>query len=259
MTHNTDNFDFQELRGQYKLLGDTLEKQGDIDDELINEAVRKRLSDVKKRYRFDLWFNLAMTLLAALILLIFVKWQLAVSLAAAGALGFFRQRKEYQMLDFDKWCGLSMAEAREKVAEFKKSVFRLNLLMFIPLVLLLVFGLLYIDLSAEERVYAVAFIILLGVVGSYVGAKRSVGEANYILSEVEDIRRSENNEIPPERKRARDSFPILLGTYIACFILAAVLFRICLPSVNSFLLIALTGTLLGELVLNLIDRKMRKK
>ncbi len=259
MTQNTDNFDFQELRDQYRLLEERLDRQGEVDDELISEAVNKKLAAVNKNHKINLWYNLIITLLASLMLLICIRWQLAIPLAVAGLLGFYRQRKQYQMMDFDKWCGLSMADAREKVAEFKKASIRLNMLVYIPLVLLLVFGLYYLDLSRGEQIWAVALVIILGFVASFISTQRSTLEVNDILSDVEEIRNNAGQDVPVKRKRVRDSFPILFGTYLACYIFVGVIWRVLFPSFKEFFVIVLAGIILAELILALIDRRMRKK
>ncbi len=163
------------------------------------------------------------------------------------------------MLDFDKWCGLSMAEARKKVAEFKKSSIRLNLLVFIPLVLLLVFALCYLDLSRKELIWSVAFVIILGFVASFVSTKRSALEVNDILSDVEEIKKNAGQDIPVKRKRVRDSFPILFGVYLASYIIVTVIWKVFFPFFKESFVIVLAGVILAELILAIIDRKMRKK
>ncbi len=266
MTHNTDNFDFQELRGWYKLLEDTLEKQGDVNYAQIKEAIDSKLEGINRGYKYRPYLNLIVIPLSVLFYFLDFGWLYICTLNFVALLGFFIKRKAYKMLEFEKWCTLNMAEARERIVNYRKWSRKLDMILYIPAVALGVWTIFLAGDSLWDGWTTVIVITIAGLLGIVFGEKEEYKELNEALKEVAEVVGDEVVVSEVEEKGnepVRYSWIVRFLVYLFSFgIFVALLFLLPIPkNVASGMIAIALGYPVASLIFNLLDRidRHRKK
>ena len=123
---NLDFAELQELKNQFSLLNEKLEKQRIINEELIQESMKEKLSYIEKWYRD----KLIVCLVAAPIASIFFygkyitegfgHWGFSLMILVIGLLEFFLDRKSYKALDVKNLSNMNMTQATENIIKHKQ-------------------------------------------------------------------------------------------------------------------------------------------
>jgi hypothetical protein len=122
MTQREMDFgEFEELKKQFGLLDEKLEKQRIISEDIVNGAIEEKLSHVETWYRNRFRTSLISAPVASIVLFAMYidmgveYWGLSLFVLAVGLLEYFLNRRCYKALDIDRLPSMTMTEARERV------------------------------------------------------------------------------------------------------------------------------------------------
>ena len=122
MTQREMDFgEFEELKKQFGLLDEKLEKQRIISEDIVNGAIEEKLSRVETWYRNRFRTSLISAPVASIVLFAMYidmgveYWGLSLFVLAVGLLEYFLNRRCYKALDIDRLPSMTMTEARERV------------------------------------------------------------------------------------------------------------------------------------------------
>ena len=145
---NLDFEELQELKNQFNLLDVKLEKQRIINEEMIQESMKEKLSYIEKWYRD----KLIVCLVAAPIASIFFygkyitegfgHWGFSLMILVIGLLEFFLDRKSYKALDVKNLSNMNMTQATENIIKHKQLRNMTNKISILPLIILTIWTIL---------------------------------------------------------------------------------------------------------------------
>ena len=141
---NLDFAELQELKNQFNLLDMKLEKQRIINEEMIQESMKEKLSYIERWYRD----RLIVCLVAAPIASIFFygkyitegfgHWGFSLMILVIGLLEFFLDRKSYKALDVKNLSNMNMTQATENIIKHKQLRNMTNKILILPLIALII-------------------------------------------------------------------------------------------------------------------------
>ena len=145
---NLDFEELQELKNQFNLLDMKLEKQRIINEEMIQESMKEKLSYIEKWYRD----RLIVCLVAAPIASIFFygkyitegfgHWGFSLMILVIGLLEFFLDRKSYKALDVKNLSNMNMTQATENIIKHKQLRNMTNKISILPYIILTIWTIL---------------------------------------------------------------------------------------------------------------------
>ena len=145
---NLDFEELQELKNQFNLLDMKLEKQRIINEEMIQESMKEKLSYIEKWYRD----KLIVCLVAAPIASIFFygkyitegfgHWGFSLMILVIGLLEFFLDRKSYKALDVKNLSNMNMTQATENIIKHKQLRNMTNKISILPYIILTIWTIL---------------------------------------------------------------------------------------------------------------------
>ena len=145
---NLDFEELQELKNQFSLLNEKLEKQRIINEEMIQESMKEKLSYIEKWYRD----KLIVCLVAAPIASIFFygkyitegfgHWGFSLMILVIGLLEFFLDRKSYKALDVKNLSNMNMTQATENIIKHKQLRNMTNKISILPFIILTIWTIL---------------------------------------------------------------------------------------------------------------------
>lgn len=188
----TMNFaELQELREQFKILNDKLEKQAIINDNLIQESIKNKLSYVDKTFRLYVITEVIISPLL-IALLVFYKATLAmwIFIAVALIVEMILYRREYRKLDTKGLMSLGHIDAVERVATFKKNLKTITYVMLIPAIILFI---LFVGLVTDYKfdmgsVIYYSIFIMLALTYEFVRSKKMFSRLDAVLKQIKELR-----------------------------------------------------------------------
>ena len=145
---NLDFTELQELKNQFSLLNEKLEKQRIINEEMIQESMKEKLSYIERWYRD----RLIVCLVAAPIASIFFygkyitegfgHWGFSLMILVIGLLEFFLDRKSYKALDVKNLSNMNMTQATENIIKHKQLRNMTNKISILPFIILTIWTIL---------------------------------------------------------------------------------------------------------------------
>ena len=139
---NLDLSELQELKNQFSMLDMKLEKQRIINEEMIQESMREKLSYIERWYRYRLRTSLVAAPVVSIVSMAAGHWGFGILILLTGLLEFFLNRKAYLALDTENLPGMNMTEATEMVIRHKQLRSATNKILAIPLIALIVWTIL---------------------------------------------------------------------------------------------------------------------
>ena len=145
---NLDFTELQELKNQFSLLNEKLEKQRIINEELIQESMKEKLSYIERWYQYRLR---VCTIAAPIVSFIFMAryinegfghWGFSLLILLTGLIELYLDRKSYQALDIKNIPNLSMTEATENVTKHRHLIKQTNKILILPSIVLVVWAIL---------------------------------------------------------------------------------------------------------------------
>ena len=118
---NKDLNELQELKHQFNLLNEKLEKQAIVNESIIKETMFKKLSTIERWYRMRfMTFYLAVPILTVTFVVQKFHWGFIALVLALATMEFFLNIKCYRILNPKELPNLSVTEASENIIKHKQ-------------------------------------------------------------------------------------------------------------------------------------------
>ena len=160
---NLEFTELQELKNQFNLLNEKLEKQRIINEEMIQESMKKKLSYIEKWYKKQL---LVCTIGCPIISIIFMVqfmdqgfryWGFSIFVLVLALMELYWNRICYKALDINNLSKLNLIQATEKIIKHKQLRTMRNNFFIIPFIILII----WTFLVASEFTWNLPVFILL--------------------------------------------------------------------------------------------------
>ncbi|MBQ3244390.1 MAG: hypothetical protein IJB01_07280 [Bacteroidaceae bacterium] len=118
--------ELEELKQQFNLLDEKLEKQRIINEEIIGETIKEKLSHIEKWYRNRFKISLVSAPIVGITFLVMYVgkgigyWGFGLFILAVGAFEYLLNRRCYKALDIKQLPSMSMTEAQERIVNHKR-------------------------------------------------------------------------------------------------------------------------------------------
>lgn len=196
MTHEMDLSELQELRKQFNLIDEKLDKQRIINEEILRESMKSKLS------RVELWYQnrfrtsaIAAPIIGIVFLTQFVGkgfhyWGFCLLIIATGILEVILNNRAYKALSIGNLPSMSMTEATEHIARHKQLRMMANRILALPLIALIVWTILIASDFAWNlqviaiTVFAMGFTVVLGITQQRANKKR----LDEVLNQIKTLR-----------------------------------------------------------------------
>lgn len=186
-----DMKELQELREQFNLINEKLEKQVIINEALIKESMKKKLSYINRTYKMYVWALVITTpLLIALLALHKASLGLWIFIVVALLVEFFLNSRLYRKLNTKDLMSLGHVEAVERVAVFKKNYKKITIAMLVPAMVLFVS---FIGLVSDYRfdmgtVMYYSIFIVIALTYEFVRSKKMFLKLDSVLKQIKELR-----------------------------------------------------------------------
>jgi len=143
-----DFAELQELKHQFGLLNEKLEKQRIVNEDIIKESMKEKLSYIEKWYQYRLRVCAIAAPIVSFIFMAryinegFGHWGFSLLILLTGLVELYLDRKSYRALDIKNLPNLSMTNATENVAKHKQFRSMTNKVLVLPLIVLIVWTIL---------------------------------------------------------------------------------------------------------------------
>ena len=141
---NLDFAELQELKNQFSLLNEKLEEQRIINEEMIQESMKEKLSYIERWYQYRFRISMIAAPIASIVFMAryidagFGHWGFSVLILVTGLLEFFFNRKAYHALDIKNLPNMNMTQATENVIKHQQHRVMTNKILLLPTIALIV-------------------------------------------------------------------------------------------------------------------------
>ncbi len=191
MEKTIDFAELQELREQFNILSEKLEKQTIINETLIKESMKKKLSYVDRTYKmYKTALVITSPLLIALLFLYKASLAMWIFIALALIVEMCLYSREFYKLDTKGLMSLGHIDAVERVATFKKNLKAITYVMLIPAIILFI---LFVGLVTDYKfdmgtmIYYSIFIIL-ALTYEFVRYRKMFSRLDAVLKQIKELR-----------------------------------------------------------------------
>ena len=196
MIHEMDLTELQELKKQFNLIDEKLDKQRIINEELLRESMTSKLTRVEKWYQNRFRTSTIAAPIAGVVFLTqfadqgFPYWGFCLLIIATGILEVILNRRAYKALDIGNLPSMSMTEATEHIARHKQLRMMANRILTLPLIALIVWTILIASDFAWNlqviaiTVFAMGFTVALGITQQRANKKR----LDEVLNQIKTLR-----------------------------------------------------------------------
>ena len=145
---NLDFEELQELKEQFSLFNMKLEKQRIINEEMIQESMKEKLSYIEKWYRNRFY---TCVVAAPIVSIIFIvrnitegvgDWTFGFMILLVALVELYFDRKAYRVLDIKNLPNLNMTQATENVIKHKQLRSLANKVLLLPFIVVIVWTIL---------------------------------------------------------------------------------------------------------------------
>ena len=145
---NLDFAELQELKNQFNLLDMKLEKQRIINEEMIQESMKEKLSYIERWYRNRFY---TCVVAAPIVSIIFIvrnitegvgDWTFGFIILLVALVELYFDRKAYRVLDIKNLPNLNMTQATENVIKHKQLRSLANKVLLLPFIVVIVWTIL---------------------------------------------------------------------------------------------------------------------
>lgn len=191
MDKTNDFAELQELKAKYDLLNEKLEQQTIINEKLISESMKQKLSYVDRTGRM---YRYAGIIVAPLLIVLLVLYKASLSMwiivGVTMIVEMLLYRREYSKLDTKSLMTLGHVDAVERVATFRKNFKRISYVMLIPsLVIFILFVGMVTDYKFEigTVIYYAIFVVVVSIYET-VRSKKMFKNLEAVLKQIEELR-----------------------------------------------------------------------
>ena len=145
---NLDFKELQELKNQFNLLDMKLEKQRIINEEMIQESMKEKLSYIEKWYQYRLRVCVVAAPIISIVFMAryinegFGHWGFSILILLTGLVELYLDKKSYRALDIKNLPNLSMTSATENVTKHKLLIKQTNKILILPSIVLVIWAIL---------------------------------------------------------------------------------------------------------------------
>ena len=170
---NLDFAELQELKEQFSLLDMKLEKQRIINEEMIQESMKEKLSHIEKWYRNRLY---TCVVAAPIVSIIFIvrnitegvgDWTFGFMVLLVALVELYFDRKAYSALDIKNLPNLNMTQATENVIKHKQLRSLANKVLILPIIVVIVWTILVAGGYAWNLKTIAVTVFFMGISLSY--------------------------------------------------------------------------------------------
>lgn len=184
MSHEMDLSELQELRKQFNLIDEKLNKQRIINEEILRESMTSKLSRVEKWYQNRFRTSAIAAPIIGIVFLTqfadkgFHYWGFCLLIIATGILEVILNNRAYKALSIGNLPSMSMTEATEHIARHKQLRMMANRILALPLIALIVWTILIASDFAWDlpiiaiTVFAMGVAFVLGITQQCANKKR---------------------------------------------------------------------------------------
>ena len=157
------NLDFEDLKNQYSLLNEKLEKQRIINEEMIQESMKEKLSYIERWYKKQfLVCTIACPIISTIFMIQYMNkgfgyWGFSIFVLVLALVELYWNRICYKALDIKNLSNLNMIQATEKIIKHKQLRTMRNKFFIIPFIILII----WTFLVASEFSWNLPIFILL--------------------------------------------------------------------------------------------------
>ena len=136
--------DFEELKNQYCLLNEKLEKQRIINEEMIQESMKEKLSYIERWYKKQfLVCTIACPIISTIFMIQYMNkgfgyWGFSIFVLVLALVELYWNRICYKALDIKNLSNLNMIQATEKIIKHKQLRTMRNKFFIIPFIILII-------------------------------------------------------------------------------------------------------------------------
>lgn len=118
--------ELEDLKQQFALLDDKLDKQRIISEEIVCEAIKEKLSHIERWYRKRFSVSLVSAPIVGIVFFVMYLgkgvgyWGFGLFILVVGALEYLLNRRCYKALDIKQLPSMSMTEAQERIVNHKR-------------------------------------------------------------------------------------------------------------------------------------------
>ena len=145
---NLDFAELQELKEQFSLLDMKLEKQRIINEEMIQESMKEKLSYIERWYRNRFYTCVVAAPIASIIFIVrnitegVGDWTFGFMILLVALVELYFDRKAYRVLDIKNLPNLNMTQATENVIKHKQLRSLANKVLLLPFIVVIVWTIL---------------------------------------------------------------------------------------------------------------------
>lgn len=188
--------ELEELKQQFNLLDEKLEKQRIINEEIVGEAIKEKLSHIERWYRNRFKVSLVSAPIVGITFLIMYVgkgvgyWGFGMFILAVGAFEYLLNRRCYKALDIKQLPSMSMTEAQERIVNHKRlrsftdKVLALPYIALIAWTILVASGFAWNTIVIAVTVFAMALSVSLG----YCQQKANKKRLDAVLKNIKSLR-----------------------------------------------------------------------
>ena len=188
--------ELEELKQQFNLLDEKLEKQRIINEEIIGETIKEKLSHIEKWYRNRFKVSLVSAPIVGITFLIMYVgkgvgyWGFGMFILAVGAFEYLLNRRCYKALDIKQLPSMSLTEAQERIVNHKRlrsftdKVLALPYIALIAWTILVASGFAWNTVVIAVTVFAMALSVSLG----YCQQKANKKRLDAVLKNIKSLR-----------------------------------------------------------------------
>ena len=191
---NLDFVELQELKNQFNLLDMKLEKQRIINEEMIQESMKEKLSYIERWYRNRFY---TCVVAAPIVSIIFIvrnitegvgDWTFGFMILLVALVELYFDRKAYRVLDIKNLPNLNMTQATENVVKHKQLRSLANKVILLPIIVVIVWTILVASGYTWNLKVIFVTIFMMGISISW-GLSKMKKNQNRLESVLEQIKK----------------------------------------------------------------------
>lgn len=188
--------EFEELKEQFALLDEKLEKQCIISEDIVDAAIKEKLSYVERWYKNRFKTSVVWSPIISVVFFVMYLnqsvgyWGFSLFILAVGVLEYLLNRRCYNALEIDRLPSMSMTDAQERIVNHKRLRSQTEKIMLLPYIALIAWTILVASgFSWSVEVVAITvFAMGLSMIWGYSQLKANNRRLDAILQHIRSIR-----------------------------------------------------------------------
>lgn len=188
--------ELEELKKQFDLLDSKLEKQRIVSEDIVNGAIKGKLSHIEKWYKNRFTTSIISAPIISVVLFVMYLdkgieyWGFSLFVLAVGLIEYMLNRRCYNALDIDKLPSMSMTDAQERIINHKRLRSRIEKIMILPYIALIAWTILVAsNFGLSVEVFAITtFAMGLSMIWGYSQQKANRKRLDGVLQHIRTLR-----------------------------------------------------------------------